>query len=182
MDTLNELLVSSGRGNTQAFQQLYKTASPRLFAVCRRLLRDESLAEDVLQESFIKIWHSAAQFSSSRANAMTWMSTIVRNQAIDRLRSMRRDDVVLDTDDMDYETLDFASLQPQPDAVQQLDEDGKRLLECLECLKPEQRECLLQAYYYGQTHSELAAKLAKPLGTVKAWIRRGLDHLRECLG
>ena len=82
---------------------------------------------------------------------------------------------------MEYETLAFTSLEPQPDALHQLGEDAQRLWQCLEHLKPEQRQCILQAFYQGQTHEELAHSLAKPLGTVKAWIRRGLEQLRGCL-
>ncbi len=177
--SLNELLIRSGRGDAAAFQPLYELAAPRLCALCKRLLRDEAAAEDVLQEGFVKIWRNAAQFSASKASAMTWMTTIVRNQALDKLRQIKaRPEVV---EDMEYETLAFTSLEPQPDALHQLGEDAQRLWQCLEHLKPEQRQCILQAFYQGQTHEELAHALAKPLGTVKAWIRRGLEQLRGCL-
>lgn len=179
MDLLNELLARSSRGDAEAFRQLYTSTSPRLFALCKRLLRDEAWAEEVLQESFIKVWHHAAQFSASKASAMTWMATIVRNQALDRLRQAKTRPNV--ADEVAYETLEFASLEPEPDARQQMGEDAERLLHCLQQLKPEQRECILQAFYHGQTHDELAHTLAKPLGTVKAWIRRGLEQLRGCL-
>lgn len=179
MDLLNELLVRSSRGDAEAFRQLYASTSPRLFALCRRLLRDEAWAEDVLQESFIKVWHHAAQFSASKASAMTWITTIVRNQALDRLRQAKtRPEIATE---VAYATLEFASLEPEPDTCQQMGEDAERLLHCLRQLKPEQRECILQAFYHGQTHDQLAHTLAKPLGTVKAWIRRGLEQLRGCL-
>ncbi|WML92343.1 sigma-70 family RNA polymerase sigma factor [Thiothrix lacustris] len=177
--SLNELLIRSGQGDAKAFQHLYDAASPRLFAVCKRLLRDEALAEDVLQEGFIKVWHHAAQFSASKASAMTWMTTIVRNQALDKLRQVKSRPE--SSEDVEYETLEFASLEPEPDALHQWGEDAQRLWHCLETLKPEQRECILQAFYHGQTHDELARTLVKPLGTVKAWIRRGLEQLRGCL-
>ncbi len=179
MEPLNDLLIRSGRGDKTAFRQLYDATSPRLFALCRRLLRDEQLAEDVLQEGFIKVWHHAASFAAEKAGAMTWMSTIIRNLALDKLRQMRHHTQSLD--EIGYETLEFASSAPQPDALQQHSDDAQRLLRCLEHLKPEQRECILQAFYYGHTHEQLADKLTKPLGTVKAWIRRGLEQLRECL-
>lgn len=179
MEMLNELLIRSSRGDTNAFRQLYDATSPRLFALCKRLLRDEAWAEDVLQESFIKVWHHAAQFSASKASAMTWITTIVRNQALDKLRQAKTRPAL--AGEVEYETLEFASLEPEPDALQQMGEDAERLLHCLQQLKPEQRECILQAFYHGQTHDELAYTLAKPLGTVKAWIRRGLEQLRGCL-
>lgn len=179
MEALNELLQRSGQGDATAFRQLYDSASPRLFALCKRLLRDEALAEDVLQEGFVKIWHHAAQFAASKASAMTWMTTIVRNQALDKLRQGYSRPAI--AEEVEYETLEFASLEPGPDALQQMGEDAQQLMHCLEQLKPEQRECILQAFYHGQTHEELAHSLAKPLGTVKAWIRRGLEQLRGCL-
>jgi RNA polymerase sigma-70 factor (ECF subfamily) len=179
MQPLNNLLIRSGRGDQQAFRQLYDATSPRLFALCRRLLRDEQLAEDALQEGFIKVWRHASSFTAEKAGAMTWMSTIIRNLALDKFRQMQHNTQSLD--DMDYETLHFASTEPQPDKLQQLSDDALRLNRCLENLKPEQRECILQAFYHGHTHEQLADKLAKPLGTVKAWIRRGLEQLRGCL-
>lgn len=179
MESLNELLIRSGQGEAAAFRQLYDATSPRLFAVCKRLLRDDALAEDVLQEGFVKVWHHAAQFSVSKASAMTWMTTIVRNQALDKLRQTKARPETLG--DVEYETLEFASLEPGPDALQQMGEDAHRLMHCLDQLKPEQRECILQAFFHGQTHEELAHTLAKPLGTVKAWIRRGLEQLKGCL-
>jgi len=179
MQALNDLLIRSGRGDQQAFRQLYDAASPRLFALCRRLLRDEQLAEDALQEGFIKVWRHAASFAAEKAGAMTWMATIIRNHALDKLRQTPHPTQSLD--DMEYETLAFASSDHQPDASLQLSHEAQRLMGCLEHLKPEQRECILQAFYHGDTHEQLADKLTKPLGTVKAWIRRGLEQLRGCL-
>lgn len=179
MEGLNELLVQSGQGNKQAFHQLYDKAAPRLFALCRRLLRDEQLAEDVLQEGFIKIWHHAASFTADKAAAMTWMTTIIRNLALDKLRQRSTQPVLLD----DTETTlgEIVAHDPTPEALHECSEDAQRLWRCLSHLKPDQRECIMQAYYHGYTHEELAHQLTKPLGTVKAWIRRGLEQLRGCL-
>lgn len=178
MAVLNELLVRSGQGELKAFRNLYKKSSPNLFAICNYLLRDNGLAEDVLQESFVKIWENASQFTASKANAMTWMATIVRNQAINKLRATKSRPQLAD---MEYETLEFISEDPEPDALYQQGSDLRNLLSCLEHLKPDQRECVLRAFYHGQTHEELAHALKKPLGTIKAWIRRGLNQLRGCL-
>lgn len=179
MDELSEWLVQSGRGDANAFQQLYGAASPRLYALCLRMMRDEGRAEDVLQEGFIKIWNNAAKYMPSKAAAMTWMTTIVRNHALDKLRSLSHQPDV--ADDLEYETLEFASLEIEPDNLAALHEDTQRLVECLQALKEEQRECVMQAFYYGYTHDELSSRLMKPLGTIKAWIRRGLEQLRLCL-
>ncbi len=179
MEHLNELLVRSGQGDKQAFHQLYDKASPRLFALCRRLLRDEQLAEDVLQEGFIKIWHHAATFTADKAAAMTWMTTIIRNLALDKLRQRSTQPVLWE--DSDDALGEMIAHDPTPDALQEWSEDARRLWHCLAHLKADQRECIMQAYYHGYTHEELANRLTKPLGTVKAWIRRGLEQLRGCL-
>lgn len=179
LQPLNELLIRSGQGDAKAFQQLYKATAPRLFALCKRLLRDEALAEDVLQECFVKVWHHAGQFTASKASAMTWITTIMRNQALDKLRQAKNRPEVME--DAEYESLEFASLEPGPDALHQMSDEAQRLWQCLEHLEAKQRECILQAFYYGQTHEELAHSLTTPLGTVKAWIRRGLKQLKGCL-
>ena len=97
MDQLNELLLRSAHRDAEAFSQLYRLASPRLYALCKRLMRDDELAEDVLQEGFVKIWNNAGAFVAGRGSAMTWMTTIVRNQALDKLR-MAKSRLVLPDD------------------------------------------------------------------------------------
>ncbi|MEZ5447843.1 MAG: sigma-70 family RNA polymerase sigma factor [Thiolinea sp.] len=179
MDQLNDLLIRCGKQDGDAFRRLYQLAAPRLFALCRRLMRDEELAEDVLQEGFVKIWSNAAAFSTGRGSAMTWMTTIMRNQALDRLRMANSRPQL--NEQGDYETLAFASPEPGPADLQELNEDTRQLLHCLEQLKPEQRECILSAFYYGHTHDELATQMTRPLGTIKAWIRRGMEQLRQCM-
>ena len=180
MDPLNELLIRCGQHkDTAAFQRLYQSASPRLFALCNRMLRDNTLAEDVLQEGFVKIWKNAPSFASGKGSAMTWMSTIIRNQALDKLRMAKSRPIL--ADEGEYETLEFASTELTPDSLKELSDDTQKLLQCMEQLMPEQRESILSAFYYGHTHDELAQKMKKPLGTVKAWIRRGLEQLRMCL-
>lgn len=179
MDELSEWLVRSGRGDASAFQRLYEAASPRLYSLCLRMMRDEGRAEDVLQEGFIKVWDNAARYAHERASAMTWMTTIIRNHALDKLRALGHQPEI--AGELEYETLEFASLEMGPDALAALHEDTRLLLECLGALKEEQRECVMQAFYYGYTHDELATRLMKPLGTIKAWIRRGLEQLRLCL-
>ncbi len=161
-----------------AFKQLYEETSPKLLSLCIRLLQDKQLAEDVLQEGFIKIWEKADTYAPSKGKAMTWMATVVRNKALDKLRSLKTK--AAETE-IQYEGLEFASADLAPDSLENLSQDMKGLMDCLNKLKPAQRECILLSYYYGHTHQELSDKLEKPLGTVKAWIRRGLEDLRPCL-
>ena len=179
MEQLNELLIRSANRDSSAFNQLYRLASPRLYALCKRLMRDDALAEDVLQEGFVKIWNNAGAFAAGRGSAMTWMTTIVRNQALDKLRMAKSRPVL--ADEGEYETLEFASADLSPDSLKEISDDTQQLLHCMDKLKPEQRECIMSAFYYGNTHDELASKLDRPLGTVKAWIRRGMEQLRGCL-
>ncbi len=179
MEQLNELLIRSANRDASAFNQLYRLAAPRLYALCKRLMRDDELAEDVLQEGFVKIWNNAGVFAARRGSAMTWMTTIVRNQALDKLRMAKSRPVL--ADEGEYETLDFASPDLSPDSLKALSDDTQQLLRCMNKLKAEQRECIMQAFYYGNTHDELASKMNRPLGTVKAWIRRGIEQLRGCL-
>lgn len=179
VDGLTQLLLKCAQRDGQAFKELYRQSSPKLYALCMRLLQDESLAEDVLQEGFVKIWNNAPKYAHAKGSAMTWMAAIVRNQALDKLRMAKSRPVY--ADEPESETLEFASMDLSPSSLVELSDDAQRLSHCLEQLKAEQRECIMQAFYYGHTHDELAESMGRPLGTVKAWIRRGLEQLRSCL-
>jgi len=109
---------------------------------------------------------------------MTWMSTVIRNKGLDKLRSLKTK--AAETE-IQYEGIEFSSTDMQPDQLSNMSEEVKGLMDCLDKLKPEQRECILLSYYYGHTHQELSKKLDRPLGTIKAWIRRGLEDIRPCL-
>ena len=177
-DIYAELLQKTAQGDQLAFKKLYEECSPKLMSLCLRLMKTEALAEDVLQEGFIKIWDKAESFTPGKGKAMTWMSTVVRNKGLDKLRSLKTK--AAETE-IQYEGLEFASADLEPDRLENLSQDVKGLMACLDKLKPDQRECILLSYYYGHTHQELADKLGRPLGTIKAWIRRGLEDLRPCL-
>lgn len=179
MHTLNQLLAASAQGDAQAFQHLYEQASPRLFALCLKMLyNDHATAEDVLQEVFVKIWNNAASFDAEKASAMTWMSTILRNQVLDQLRYTSKRPI---TEEFDFETMDYADTGMQPEALHSLGEQTDTLLAALKKLPKNYRECILQSFYYGYSHSEIAERQSVPLGTVKAWVRRGIERLqRDC--
>ncbi len=177
-DIYAELLNKAANGDQLAFKQLYEQCAPKLMSLCLRLMKTQALAEDVLQEGFIKIWEKADSFSPGKGKAMTWMSTIIRNKGLDKLRSLKTKAVETE---IQYEGLEFSSADMEPDKLANMSQDVKGLMDCLEQLKPEQRECILLSYYYGHTHQELSTKLDRPLGTIKAWIRRGLEDIRPCL-
>ncbi len=176
-EQLDELLLQCGRSDHQAFEQLYRIAAPRLFALCRRMLRREELAEEALQESFLQIWRDAAQFDPNRAMAMTWMGVIVRHRCLDLLRRRRPEDSL-----EDYDTF----IEPADDSAGPLEltlrwADHHALGHCLKTLSESQRLSITLAFYRGFSHQQLSAYLATPVGTVKSWIRRGLIQLKQCL-
>jgi len=177
-DIYAELLQKTAAGDQLAFKELYEKSSPKLMSLCLRLMQTESLAEDVLQEGFIKIWDKAETYTPGKGKAMTWMATVIRNKGLDKLRSLKTK--AAETE-VQYEGLEFATTDLAPDALENMSQDMQGLMACLEKLKPAQRECILLSYYYGHTHQELSEKMGKPLGTIKAWIRRGLEDIRPCL-
>jgi len=172
LNPLGALLAASGRGDRRAFQQVYQLSSAKLFGIALRMLRQREAAEEVLQESFVAIWRRASQYQPERGQPMTWMASIVRNRAIDRMRAEKRTPNAA------------ATLEDIPEARLAYDLSGlgdEGLAGCLEQLKADQRGAIILAYYHGLTHEELAAHVDAPLGTVKSWVRRGLIRLKDCL-
>jgi RNA polymerase sigma-70 factor (ECF subfamily) len=177
-DPLARYLLRCAGGDQGALEALYSQVAPRLYAVCLVLLKREDLAEDVLQESFVKIWNRADSFDPARGNALTWMTSIVRNRALDLLRSAH---LKAERSAVKYRDVDFSHPGDQPEALADTASATQAVMDCLDQLKESQRRCILLAYYYGHTHEELTRIVQAPLGTVKAWIRRGIERLRECL-
>lgn len=174
-EELNRLLIQTGRNDQQAFAELYKRTSSKLLGVCLRMLRDRGEAEDVLQETYTTVWRRAAGFDAAKASAITWLITLSRNKAIDRLRQRR--EVLLDDPSM----LDAIDERPAPAADAESGQEYLRLQKCLDRLEPQQRDSVRKAFFTGATYSELAARCKVPLGTMKSWIRRSLIQLRTCL-
>jgi RNA polymerase sigma-70 factor (ECF subfamily) len=174
---LSRLLVQVAGGDREAFEQVYRLASGRLYAICLRLLHDRGEAEDVLQEVFAAVWNKAGRFDPAKAGAMTWLSMVTRNRAIDRLRAAppRTEGSTLEAID---EAVDEA---PQPPAAAQNADDRERIARCLELLDARRRQLIRAAFFDGASYEELARRIGSPLGSVKSWIRRGLSQLRVCL-
>lgn len=177
-ETCRDLLLRCATQDQQAFQQLYQTCSPTLYSVVLRIVKQKELADDILQEAFLKIWRSAKLFHPEKGKAITWMITVTRNKALDKLRALKSRPQETQTN---YEGLEFATIAMQPDDNTQLNEEVSSLMHCLRTMKAEQRECIVLAYYYGYTHTELATKLNQPLGTVKTWISRGQRKIHQAL-
>ncbi|WP_363800110.1 sigma-70 family RNA polymerase sigma factor [Lysobacter firmicutimachus] len=170
-------LLRAALGDRSAFEALFRNVSGALLAVCLRLIPDRAEAEDVLQESFVAIWHKADQFDPQRATAMTWMIAIARNKAIDRLRgsahAFKRASVEI-ADELDDDA-------PSPAERAESISDAELLRTCLEALEPRRRQLIRTAFFDGETYEELARRTGSPIGSVKSWIRRGLLQLRACL-
>jgi len=168
-------LVASGDRN--ALAELYSRTSAQLLGIVVRMLQRRDAAEEVLHDAFLRIWHSAPSFSVARGTPMSWMTAIVRNVALDRLRRQKREVALEDLPGYDEQ----ADESPSPFQQMAASIEGRALARCLGELEAEQRGCLLLAYYHGLSHDELAQRLQRPLGTVKSWIRRSLVRLRQCL-
>lgn len=172
----SSLLPRIAAGDRSALAQLFDREAGRLVAIARRIVRRQDLAEEVVQDAFVAVWQRAGQYDSSRGSVIGWLTTIVRNRALNLLRDGSR---------MDYhdgETL-AAIGDRATDAANAFDALAERdaLKTCLKQLDEAKRRAILLCYVTGLNHGEVAATLNAPLGTVKAWIRRGTIALQECL-
>lgn len=177
-------LHASAREDADAFRRLYDACSPKLYGLALRILRRRELAEEVLQESFVAIWRHAAEYESSMAAPMTWMSTIVRNRAFDLLRRDQNRAEMQFNETTEFDEAVSASLRdPQGNPVDalQLSSEARALAACMSVLEEKHRRVVGMAFFHDLSHSDVAQQLALPLGTVKTWIRRSLLRLHSCL-
>ena len=176
---LTDLLHAVAQGRQAAFQELYEQVSPQLFAVLLRILKRRDLAEEALQDALLSVWRNAASYTAEKGAPMTWLLSICRYRALDTLRRTRREvslDLGSGEDDVPAEIADEVA---QTDFVSKAEE---RVLEdCMKRLSEGQRKSIQLAYVDGCTHEEIAANLKSPVGTVKSWVRRGLESLKRCL-
>lgn len=163
-------------GDRAAFEEIYRRTSVKLFGVCLRILPVRQEAEEALQEAYISIWHRAASFDASRGSAMTWLITLTRNRAIDRLRARGK----ITTAPVELAE-DIADDTPDASALIEAEQDERRLAHCLATLDKGDAGLIRTAFFQGSTYADLAGRLGAPLGTIKSRIRRALLKLRECL-
>jgi RNA polymerase sigma-70 factor (ECF subfamily) len=171
------LLAAVAKGDQAAFERLYAATRAKLYGVALRILRRHDLADEVIQETYVKIWRSAGQFDPARSAPITWMVTIARNRAIDLVRKKGEGSIEEEPDAMDV-----AADTPNPLAKRELNEELKRLFACIGRLEPERQRLVLLAYYNGWSRERLAKELDTPVNTIKTWLRRSLIEIRECLG
>ena len=178
MSSTEEIEVLIGKvslGDRKAFSRLYDLTHAKLFGVCLRILKNRASAEDVLQESYMKIWRHADRYASKGTSPMTWLITIARNSAIDRLRRQR------DSEDIDGMTETLAASGPTPEQVAVASSEAGRINDCLDKLEAPRDKAVRGAYLEGLSYAELSEKLSIPLNTIRTWLRRSLISLRECL-
>ena len=176
-DPLAALLAQVAQGRQDAFETLYRQTSATMLGICLRVLRDREEAEDVLQEVYVAVWSKAAQFDQQRARAMTWLGTIARNRAIDRVRA--RPSPALHEPIEDHELADDEA--PTPAAGIDAALERAQLDDCMDQLEPKRRSLIRTAFFENVTYDVLALRAEAPLGSVKSWIRRGLQQLKACL-
>ncbi len=175
---LMELLARTALADQQAFAELYRLTSSHLYGVALRILRESGAAEEVLQESFISIWNHAGSYVAARSQPFTWLTSIVRNRCLDQLRRRELDTVTIDDED---EGMTLPDDGPTPLELLVAGADARAVKGCVEALEAGQKQAVALAFYRGLSHAELAAHLHVPLGTVKSWVRRGLERLKACL-
>jgi RNA polymerase sigma-70 factor (ECF subfamily) len=175
---LMELLARTALADQRAFAELYRMTSAHLYAVALRILRDAGAAEEVLQESFVNVWHHAGSYVAAKSQPLTWLTSIVRNRCLDQLRRREVETVTMDDEE---EGLAIAAEDPTPLEMLLSGADARAVGACVEALEQGQKQAIALAFFQGLSHSELAQHLREPLGTVKSWIRRGLERLRACL-
>ena len=170
------LLAAVAKGDEAAFARLYAATRAKLYGVVVRILRRDDLADEVMQDAYLRIWRNAGQFDPLRASPITWMVAIARNRALDLLR--RRTETSIEEEP---EAMDAVADTPDPLARRVLGEDLRRLLACIGQLPPERQRLVLLAYYNGWSREQLAQRLDTPVNTIKTWLRRSLLEIRECL-
>jgi len=169
------LIAAIAGGDRAALRALYAAESRRLYGLALAILRDPAAAADAVQDAFLRIWRHAGRYDPARGEAGAWLAAVTRHVALDLARARGRE---TPTDDP---TLGDAPVEDDPVARLDGAADAVRLRDCLGRLEEKNRRSILLAFVDGLSHSQIAARLDMPLGTVKAWIRRGLLSLRECL-
>ena len=177
---LQQLLARVALGDRAAFRQLYDATAPSLLGVALRIVRQRERAEEVLQDAFVNAWNRAAGYQAALSQPMTWLTAIVRNRALDELRrGARHDAESLDEREDGADAIEDG--RGNPLEFLERAADALAIRGCLDAIDGPQRQCLALVYYKGLSHSEIAGHIGSPIGSVKVWLRRGLEKLKRCL-
>lgn len=173
-EILLPLLCGTAQGDKQDFARLYQLTSGQVYAVVLKMLQNTALAEEATQDAYIKVWHNAASYQRGKGTVLTWIVSIARYRALDLMRyhKVRKEEVLEDNDH-------HPGGNDNPGAMSDL--AHPKLNECMDELDNQQRQAIHLAYFNGLSHQEVVEHLASPLGTIKSWIRRGLQSLQRCL-
>ncbi|MCV9962479.1 sigma-70 family RNA polymerase sigma factor [Pararhizobium sp. BT-229] len=175
IDDISALIGRVSLKDRGAFSALYRQTSPKLFAICLRILRDRAEAEEALQEIYIKVWQRADRYAAGETNPVPWLSAIARNHAIDQLRARKP---VANTIDEAYDLADSA---PDPEKSAIIKAEGRKIDNCMAELEADRADAVRKAYVEGLSYQELAELFGTPLNTMRTWLRRSLLKLRECM-
>lgn len=171
------LLEQTSKGDRKAFAALYDATNMKLFGIVLRILRKQEIAEEILQEVYVKIWHRSGDFRAERGSPITWMATIARNHSLDEVR--KRAPAFVDEPDAVEKVADPCRT---PEGKVEASEEMNRLEICLAQLEEQKREAVMLAYLDGYSRKELAEHLGQPVNTIKTWLHRSLKNLKDCLG
>lgn len=171
---LPSLLAATSRGDHDGFRELYEATAPKLLGIVLRITQNRAVAEEVLQETYLKIWLNAERFTAEAGHPMAWLATIARNRAIDRVRSERVDRFKDAGDDEGF--LDRLPSTGDTDPVMR-----EAIRTCLAELDDDARRCVVLAYCSGYSREELAGSMERPVGTIKTMLHRSVRTLRACL-
>jgi RNA polymerase sigma-70 factor, ECF subfamily len=174
---LVRLLTAIATGDQSAFERLYDATRAKLYGVLLRILGRAELAEEVMQETYLKVWRTAGDFDPTIGSPITWLVSMARNRAIDIVR--KKGELSIEEKP---QAMNVAAEMPAPLARREMTEELKKLLSCLGKLDPEKQRIVLLAYYSGWSRDQLAKKLDIPVNTIKTWLRRSLLEIRECMG
>ncbi|MEZ5507031.1 MAG: sigma-70 family RNA polymerase sigma factor [Gammaproteobacteria bacterium] len=179
-DLLAHLLARIALKDQKALQQLYDKVAARLNGVARKILYDNDLSNDVLQETFLQIWNNAADYRRDQSEPMTWMTSLLRYRTLDKLRSESREQKRRDQFEEVQELFGEETVASPMKGLLQGEADSL-LQRCLGTLDMMNKNAILMAYYYGYSREDIAIHVGQPINTVKSWLKRGLARLAQCL-
>jgi len=169
---LADAIARIARGDAAAFEMVYASTSRKLYGIVVRIVKRRELADDVLQDVYLRVWQRAGDYDPACSSPITWLATIARNRALDEAK--RKTTQSLD----DCPAIQHLPSDDDPLASLEQNEAWRRLHACIDLLEPERREIILLVYHHGMTREEIAQRIGRPVSTVKTWLRRSLAQLK----